>query len=195
MDRRKLILVATIACILMFIGGCTEKQEFLADGGFEIQTSPAESQTDWYATELLHTKEFVSFEWDDQIVHSGERSVSIAITAAHPDELINYNWTTVVPGCQVGKTYELSGWIRTENLSGPAWIVIQCWDEARTEMLELTSTHEEYPVIGTSDWTQAKVTFTVPADTAEVRIRAGIATPENRGGKVWFDDLAVRELP
>ena len=195
MDKRKLILVATIACILMLIGGCTEKQEFLADGGFETQISPAESQTDWYATELLHTKEFVSFEWDDQIVHSGERSVSIAIVASHPDEAISYNWTTVVPGCQVGKTYELSGWIRAEDLSGPAWIVIQCWDEARTEMLELTSTHEEYPVIGTSDWTQAKVAFTVPADTAEVRIRAGIATPENRDGKVWFDDIAVRESP
>jgi hypothetical protein len=48
--------------------------------------------------------------------------------------------------------------------------------------------------MGTSDWRQVGTVFTVPPGTAEVTIRAGICTPENRGGRVWFDDLAVREV-
>jgi hypothetical protein len=94
----------------------------------------------------------------------------------------------------VGKSYELSGWVRAESLSGPAWIVVQCWNDAKDEMLAFATTQKDYPIMGTSDWAQVKTVFNVAAGTAEVRIRAGIATPENRGGRVWFDDLRIREL-
>jgi hypothetical protein len=32
----------------------------------------------------------------------------------------------------------------------------------------------------------------VPPATEQLRIRAGMAAPDNRGGKVWFDDIALR---
>jgi hypothetical protein len=143
---------------------------------------------------LPHTKEFVTFKWDDDVVHSGKCSVSIAIAASHPDEAIHYNWTKVVPACQVGKSYELSGWVRAENLTSPAFIVAQCWDGAKSKMLGFATTQRDYPVTGTSDWTQVATVFTVPDGTGEVRIRAGMSAPENRGGRVWFDDIRVREL-
>jgi hypothetical protein len=59
--------------------------------------------------------------------------------------------------------------------------------------LEEFSTDMLY-TMGTSDWRQVGTVFTLPPGTAEVTIRAGICTPENRGGRVWFDDLAVREV-
>lgn len=191
MNKATLILVA---CILMSTVGCSTKPHLLANGGFEPQSALEKRPGDWYATELPHTKEFVSFEWDERVVHTGKRSVSIAIASSHPDEVIAYNWTKAVPACQVGKSYELSGWVRAENLSGPAWIVVQCWNDAKDEMLGFATTQKDHPIMGTSDWTQVKTVFTVPAGTEEVIIRAGIATPENRGGRVWFDDLRVGEL-
>lgn len=61
-------------------------------------------------------------------------------------------------------------------------------------MLGFATTQKDHPITGTSDWTQVGTVFTVPAGTGEVRIRAGIATPENNGGQAWFDDLRVHEL-
>ena len=194
MNKAMLSTVVMMACILVSVGGCSEKPPILADGGFEPQTELQRSPTDWYATELPHTKEFVSFEWDAQVVHAGNRSVSIAIAPSHPDEKIAYNWTKVVGGCREGKTYELSGWIRAKSLSESAWICVQCWNDSKKKMLGFTTTQKDYPVTGTSDWTRVGTRFTVPEGTAEVRIRAGISTPDNRGGQVWFDDLQVREL-
>jgi hypothetical protein len=186
-------MLTLLACALMAVVCCSTKPELLAGGGFESKSTD-ETNAGWFATELPNTMEFVSFEWDEQVVHSGERSISIAIDSSHPDEVIAYNWAKAVPACQAGRSYELRGWIRTENLSGPAWIAVQCWNDARDKMLGFTTTQKDYPITGTSDWTQVETVFTVPAGTSEILIRAGIATPENRGGRVWFDDLSVREL-
>jgi len=191
MDKRTWLLVV---CMSMLVGGCATPPNLLANGDFEPQTELQRTPTDWYATEVPDTKDFVSFKWDDQVAHTGKRSVSIKIAASHPDRPIAYNWTKVVPGCHVGKSYELSGWVRTENLPGTAWICVQCWNDARSEMLGFATTQKDHPITGTSDWTQVGTVFTVPAGTGEVRIRAGIATPENNGGQAWFDDLRVHEL-
>lgn len=194
MDKGKLILVGIVACILMSVGACSAKPNLLVNGDFELQAEQQRSPADWHPTVLPHTKEFVSFEWDDQVVHTGKRSVSIAVASSHPEEMIFYNWTKVVPACRVGKSYELSGWVRAEDLGGTALIMVQCWDDAKSKMLGGATTQKDYPIMGTSDWTQVATVFTVPDGTAEVRIRAGISAPENRGGRVWFDDIRVREL-
>jgi hypothetical protein len=183
-----------VVCVLMSVGGCATTSNFLANGDFELQMEQQKSPTDWYATVVPDTKDFVSFKWDDQVAHAGKRSVSIAIAPSHPDKRIAYNWTRTVPGCNAGGSYELSGWVKTENLHGPAWICIQLWNNAKSKMLGFATTQQDYPITGTSDWTKVRTVFTVPAGTAEVRIRAGIASPENNGGQAWFDDLRVREL-
>ena len=194
MKRADLSLVIVWIVVMMLLGGCSKCENLLLGGGFEQQSELQKSPAGWFATEVSHTKEFVTFEWDDEKAHGGERSVSIAIDADHPEERICYNWTKPVQGFRVGASYELSGWIRSENLPDAAWIVAQCWDESRSEMVGFATTQKDYPVTGTSDWVQVGTVFTVPEGTAEVIIRAGICTPENRGGRAWFDDLAVREV-
>ncbi|RLE31342.1 MAG: hypothetical protein DRJ61_11490 [Acidobacteria bacterium] len=194
MSKGSSIALVVMSVFVVALGGCSKQPELLVGGGFESQSEFQKTPGDWYPTVLPRTKEFVDFAWDDQVAYTGKRSVSIAIDPSHPDEKIAYNWTNAVPGCEEGKTYELSGWIKAEDLNGPAWICIQSWDDTKSKMLGFETTQMDYPVTGTTDWTRVGTVFKVPVGTAEVRIRAGIATPENRGGRVWFDDLSVRSL-
>jgi len=193
-SKRLSIVLAIVSVVVVALGGCSKQPELLVGGSFESQSEFQKTPGDWYPTVLPHTKEFVGFVWDDQVAYAGNRSVSIAIDLSHPDEEIAYNWTKAISGCEEGETYELSGWIKAEDLNGPAWICIQSWDEAKSKMLGFETTQRDYPVTGTTDWTQVGTVFTVPAGTAEVRIRAGIATPDNRGGRAWFDGLSIRSL-
>lgn len=193
MKKPMWILASTVACLLLVTAGCGAKRSLLANGGFEGQGSQTMTPADWSPTVVQKTKEFVRFEWDDEVAHGGDRSVSIAISPDHPDDVIHYNWVRSIPGCEKGKSYELTGWVKTENMAGPAWVVVQCWNSARDKMLAISNTAKDYPVKGTSDWTRVKLTFTVPEGTGEVLVRAGVAAPENRGGRAWFDDLRVGE--
>jgi hypothetical protein len=188
-----MILVAVVSVVLA-LGGCAGQHELLNYGGFEQKSNFQKTPGDWYPTIMPATQDFVDFEWDDQVAYSGNRSVSIAIDPAHPEDEIAYNWTKAVAGCEEGRTYELSGWVKAENLNGPAWICVQCWDDTFSDMLAFATTQKDWPITGTLDWAQVGTVFTVPAGTAEVRIRAGIASPDNRGGRVWFDGLSVRLL-
>lgn len=194
MNRSRLIMAAVPACILILAGGCGKEENLLIAGDFEQVSELQKSPEGWFATVVPPLKEFVAFEWDDQVAHSGKRSVSLAIDASHPDDQVHYNWTAPVPACRPGGRYELSGWIKTENLTAPAFIMFQFWGEDKSSMVGFASTQGDYNVTGTSDWQQVGVVFTVPDDTGDVRIRAGIAAPDNRGGKVWFDDLRIIEI-
>lgn len=195
MNKGRMVLVAVAACILMSVVGCGEVEEnLLIAGDFERETELQKSPEGWYATVVPQFKDFVSFEWDDKVAHSGNRSVSIAIDPSHPDDMIHYNWTKPVPACRVGGKYELSGWIKTKNLSDTAVIMLQFWNKEQDALAGHATTQFDYKVTGTSGWTKVGVVFTVPEETGSVRIRAGITAPSNRGGKAWFDDLRIVEI-
>ncbi|HPF71255.1 MAG TPA: carbohydrate binding domain-containing protein [Candidatus Krumholzibacteria bacterium] len=184
--------------ILLFAGGALAADEpaanLLPGGDFEKHSPLERSPGDWYPTVVPRTEAYVDFSWDDKVAHGGKRSVSIAVDKDHPEDVIAYNWTSTVAGCEAGRRYELSGWVRAENLASPAWIVVQCWNDKRDTMLGFATTQKDYPVAGTTDWTEVGTTFVVPEGTAEVRVRAGAMAPANRGGRAWFDDLAIRAL-
>jgi hypothetical protein len=181
-------------CMMMSISGCGREENLLISGDFERETELQKSPEGWRATVVPQFKDFVAFEWDDQVAHSGKRSVLLAISADHPDELIHYNWYADVPACRPGGKYRFSGWIKTEDLSSSAVIMFQFWDEGMAEMLGNATTQKHYSITGTSDWTKVEVEFTVPEDTGRVVIRAGMIAPDNRGGKAWFDDLRIVEI-
>ena len=194
METGKLFLAAIAACILIAAVGCAREENLLVSGDFERQTELQKSPNGWHPTVVPRLKDFVNFEWDDQVAYSGERSLSIAIDPAHPDDPVHYNWTAAVPACRAGGAYELSGWIKTENLAATAVIMVQFWNEEKSAMLGFATTQMDYPITGTSDWTQVGIVFTVAEGTAEVRVRAVVAAPDNNGGKAWFDDLRVIEI-
>ena len=194
-----LLLLAALA-LVAGVSGCSgvpaDKRpsvtgNLVENGDFEQASPGMNGPEGWYATVLPETEQHVTFEWDDAVAHSGERCVSVAISDLHPEERVDYNWTQPVGGCRPGETYELRAWVKPENLRSSAFIVVQCWNVTLSEMLGYASTHQEMPVLGTTDWTPVRATFTVPEDTHEVRIRAGISCPMSKGGKAWFDDVKI----
>ncbi len=170
----------------------TVPQDLVTNGGFEpVGGSMDQAPYSWFATRVARTSEHMAFIWDSTVAHSGKRSVAITINQDHPNDKIAYNWTQGLQGWEAGKTYQLTGWVKTRGLSGPAWICVQSWDSTREKMLGFETTQTAYPVSGTTDWTEVKTNFTVPAQTREVVIRAGSSSPENRNGTVWYDDIHV----
>lgn len=183
------ILFSLISTLLML--GCqTNSVQNNFNGGFEVNPEQYGNPDGWFATRVPQTIEYVHFAWDSTEHHIGSYSVSIAIDSTHPQDLIAYNWTRIFADFKVDKQYSISGWIKTLNLNETAWIVVQCWDENQ-KIIGFSSNQYSQPVQGTTDWTLVKTDFTVPDGTKEVRIRAGIASPKNIGGKVWFDDIKI----
>ena len=176
---------------LLLIGSQITMAQKNFNGGFEIKSLLQDEPVGWFATRVPQTKDFVVFGWDSTEHHSGSYSVSIAIDSTHSQDIIAYNWTRTYADFTVGKKYTLSGWIKTLNLKKPAWIVVQCWDDNYKKIISFSTTQREYQIQGTTNWTLVKTNFTVPEGTKEVRVRAGIASPENNGGKVWFDDIKI----
>lgn len=161
------------------------------NGGFE---TGEERPQGWLEAFLPDLAQHVAFEWDDGVHRSGQRSVSVAIKESHPPVQAAYNWTTTVPEFERGAIYELRGWVKAENLGDSAWIAVQCWGKKEKKMLAFATTYGNVTVKGASDWTEVSVMFQVPKKTKVVRIRAGIATNFNNGGKAWFDDIEIGKV-
>ena len=192
--KKFLVGIMLIVFSVIFVYGCNKSKDFLDNGGFEPQSSLQKTPTGWYFTEMPKTKDFVKSVWDSEIFYRGKRSVSILIAEDHPEDEIAYNWTKVVENLEVGKSYELSCWVKGQNLKSPVWICVQSWDKSIRKMIGFDTTQKDYPLTGTFDWQQVGTVFTVPAGTFEVRVRAGIAAPNNRGGQAWFDELHIRQV-
>jgi beta-lactamase regulating signal transducer with metallopeptidase domain len=160
----------------------------LANGSFEeIQESSNDPQA-WFATRIPQAAgHFVLAS--SSVAHSGKRSVVVEIGDSHPDTRVDYNWTAEAKGWKVGETYELSGWIKTENAKGPGFLMAQCWSEDGKRPVGYSQSPCE--VRGTADWTRVSTLLRVPEGTASVRIRAGLTSQGNKGAKAWIDDLSL----
>jgi hypothetical protein len=179
------ILIPLVSMII--ISGCQKNSvQNSFNGDYEVNPE----QNGWFATRVPQTKDFVKFAWDSNEHHSGKYSVSISIDSIHPQDVIAYNWTRTYDNFTIGKKYSISGWIKTLNCKETAWIVVQCWDDSN-KIIGFATNQHSHPVRGTTSWTLVKTDFTVPDGTKAVRIRAGIASPKNNGGKVWFDDIQI----
>jgi beta-lactamase regulating signal transducer with metallopeptidase domain len=166
----------------------------LANGGFEeIQENSGDPEA-WFGTRIQQTAgHFVLAS--SSVAHSGKRSAVVEIGDSHPEQRVAYNWTAVAKGWQAGETYELSGWVKTENAKQTAFIMAQFWDEEtqekRGKMIGGATTQMASPIQGTTDWTRVSTRLKVPEGTKVVRIRAGLSSQDNRGAKAWFDDLSL----
>jgi len=161
----------------------------LANGGFEQRQDESDDPEAWFGTRIPQTAgHFVLAS--SSVAHGGKRSVVVEIGDSHPDRKVAYNWTVEAKGWKAGETYELSGWVKTENVKHPAFIMAQFWDEDR-RMIGGATTQTAHPVKGTTDWTRVSTRLKVPEGTAAVRIRAGLSSQDNRGAKAWLDDLSL----
>ena len=95
----------------------------------------------------------------------------------------------------LGKTYRLSGWIRTENVVGEAYIANKQYQHATPGDFTL---HKSASLSGTHDWTEVSVTFTAQErsfpDGSRQRCIDHFFLTLNGTGTVWFDDVRIEEI-
>ena len=169
----------------------------LSNGGFEESRNNSEDPEAWHATRIPKTAGHYVLAASSKVAHSGKRSVFLEIGESHPAAIVHYNWTAVAEGWKAGETYELSGWIKTENANRTAFLMAQCWDEETKDgkIIGGASTQFVCPVKGTADWTRVTTRLNIPEGTTVVRIRAGLSSQENPGAKAWLDDISLVPAP
>ncbi len=156
----------------------------------------------------------VLFYWDPDVKRSGNRSLSIVNAG---DALpVWHNWSQIIPDSRklVGKDVELSAWVKSTQMSGRGYVIVQCYrdtvllyaiengvsrEHARNAMgfkyaddpqLEL-GWARRYFSADLDEWTELKTRVYVPPSTNLVIVRAGIYG----SGQVWFDDFTLTALP
>lgn len=190
---------AFLVAVIFLLVSCSEDNVnnplvYNFNGDFETSVNHFNEIDGWYPTNQIATADYVNFNWGKEEKHSGEYSVSISIDENHPtDTPICYNWTKIYKPFEIGTEYEITGWVKSQNLSSSAFMVVQCWKN-RNEMVGFFTSQYTHQIIGTNDWTEFSTKFIPPDETYEVRIRIGITAPFDNGGKVWFDDIYVEKL-
>jgi len=114
------------------------------------------------------------------LARSGKRSLEISA-----DKVTEFSMYIDVP-VDRNSEYELSGWIKTENVAGGG----------RGALLYI-SKHPDSPVSkgvkATKDWTHVKVSFN-NYEGKSVRINCMLGGWGTASGKAWWDDVSLRKI-
>jgi hypothetical protein len=201
MKRKVLWRSIILTSVAFFAASGTLNAQTLTNGGFETGTkAKADGWKPTYAHWINAVQEYVEFKKDDKFKHGGQYSASIENLQGHPWHTIHYNWNTVLEGWEFGKKYELTAWIKTENIKRGVGIVVQCWNTKEEQagtmngMKEMFKANGGELIKGTNDWKQVKVRFKVSKGIDQVVIIAGLISQEKHRGQVWFDDFEVIEV-
>lgn len=206
--RRRVSCAGLVAVLVAVVaGGCADPTEpienpprqtqysLVENGGFESTTELHTSSWTVYNVPVL-LQDHVSFARDTEMKHSGFASISISLVSPHPVDTVRYEWyQTPLRYAAPGKTYEYSGWVKTANLSGNAWLEVQAFMQTTPSTVVTFTSADNFILTGTTDWTRLHGTFTVPIETATIRMHLGISGPADGDGTVWFDDVAVTAQP
>jgi RNA polymerase sigma factor (sigma-70 family) len=124
---------------------------------------------------------------DDQNMHDGHPAVCLTYTPDGPapgGSWTMWSQTIYVPDIDKyrGQTVRMSGWVKTENVSGRLEPSLQPYI-GWYKLLAQDSMVNDYSLRGTRDWTQFSVTCVVPKQTQYLRTGFGFYG----SGKVWID--------
>jgi hypothetical protein len=87
-----------------------------------------------------------------------------------------------------GKTYDVSGWIRTQGVGGTGAGVQVVWLNSSNGTLRIDNSRK---VTGTQPWTQVSLTLTAPSGASILRFRFFTAYRPTGTGTIWYDDAQV----
>jgi len=186
--------IVLLVALLLSFGAVESHSEVVKNGGFEQRDSERERPAFWHHN-ARNAGDLVEMGWSDEAGHSGEHSISIHIREDYPSEKadISWMWTCQAGDLSVGETYRLRAWIKTQGLGFTPTVLVQFLDASDT-FLSRADTHTEYPITGTTDWTEVSSEFVVPENAAHIKIRAAVKATGNAGGTVWFDDISVEQV-
>ena len=119
---------------------------------------------------------------DDTIVHGGKHSVRMERSDQSPGEFSVIGRT--IPWEFSGKTIEMRGFLRTENVSEFAGLWMR--QDKESEMLSLENMQSQQ-LKGTHDWAEYKITLPVHPETKALVFGFLMAGT----GKAWADDFQI----
>ena len=152
--------------------------DLLKNSGFE--DGAGDDPLYWYRAMVPASG--LELSWDNEIKHSGNKSVSISNTHVY-EEVVCNNWAqNIIENIPIGETLELEGGIKMIEAESVN-ICIQCWSEDY-DMLAFKSTQV---LNGTADWGNMVASITVPSGTTMITVRASLTGT----GQVWFDDITL----
>lgn len=119
--------------------------------------------------------------WSTDAPHSGERCLKTVVTpnAAPTWVSTRQDGLRLIPG----ERYTLSGWVRTENVTGSVGIYIHVGNPGNF----MVTSPMAGAKTGTNDWHQVSTEFTVPKDA----YMADLGTVLYGTGTAWFDDISL----
>jgi tetratricopeptide (TPR) repeat protein len=152
-------------------------ENLIVNPGFEQHL--LNSGRDWRYEPADH----ISAGIDDAVAHSGSRALSLSYDG-NPG--YDAGWKQLIP-VEPGAEYELSVWIKSENIissSGPRVAIVDAYSGAN---LLLTD-----DVLDTHPWQELKGTLRVPTTIELIAVKI-IRSPANTRirGRVWIDDLRL----
>ncbi|MGD9897680.1 MAG: carbohydrate binding domain-containing protein [Calditrichaceae bacterium] len=165
--------------------------QLVYNGGFEDHSLMKQIPSRWFKPHSNTVQDHAIYHWDNQIFHTGDRSVSIEIPVTHQEIPASYYWSQTLNNFQPGHTYKLRAWVKTKNLNRSAWIKIMFPDKFHHSFVLSASTAESSQLTGTSDWKEIILIFTIPPGTRRILLKTGLDAIGNDGGKVWFDDIQI----
>lgn len=159
----------------------------ISNGGFE--SSSGNMPTGWKGRDTFNPG--VSVFIDRTVKHSGSASLRIQ----NPKGRIR-----VETGVKLKpyRAYELSLWIKTEGYAGALRVGFEVMSGPRQVLNRrdrtfMTAHPYRYSTLGpTQNWSLQKIDFnSLDLTSASVRL---VAAPHASAGKIWFDDIKIREV-
>ena len=151
-------------------------EQELLNGGFDWRVSPVEG---------------AQMGWDEQIVHSGRRSLRVDFDGSANVDFQNV-WQYVF--VQPATRYRLSAFFRAQDLSTDSGMRFEIRDISNPGVPVRFTPN----VVGTHSWTEETAEFTT-SDTKLLQLVLRRTRSEKLGNKIrgtaWIDDVALTALP
>lgn len=148
----------------------------LLDGGFDWRVAPIEG---------------AKMSWDEQIVHSGRRSLRVDFDGTANVDFENIRQYVRV---QPASRYRLAASFRTEDLSTDSGMRFEVLDVSQPGNQARFTTN----LVGTHPWVEEDAEFTTGADTQLLEIALRRTRSEKLGNKIrgtaWVDDVTLSLL-
>jgi len=180
---KKHVTIVSITFIFLIIGfsGCVKQGEnILLNSGFEEGSN--DMPLSWFKADV--PADNLTMLWDDTITNNGSRSVGIKNYHNYINDTCN-NWAQEIDEIPIGRTIEISGWIKTID-SEDVGMVIQCLDE-EYNFVGFGSTETFSQINGTNEWDLYNASVFVPIKTKMIVIRLFLCGI----GEAWFDDVKL----
>jgi hypothetical protein len=166
----------------------TEAQaEKIQNAGFESETG---RENDSYFSWKVIQAEKVDVRFDRTQKHGGNRSLRVVFNGFAGAQYYQvYQIVAVEPNAR----YNLSFWVRTENLKSAGNPLIEIVNANDDRVIKATSAFPD----GSNEWQEMKIDFVAPPNAEGVIVRVARAFCGNQCplfGSVWLDDFLISRL-